>query len=252
MKINGFIWVPNVAALILTVLIVMIGVFVYVQKIKKFKTGEVVTGYCLIVEMFISWCRKTVLTIAGPKLKWSAPYFAFLLIYISVNNLISLLGLANPITQLTVPLALGSVTFLMMFIIAIKYRSTSFFKEYLNPIQWFTQFSPLISISFRLFGNILSGLVLLSLVYSFTGYIWKFIPIIGQINLLGGFLSPPLHFYFDIFGGILQSFVFSSLTITYWGGVVSSKDESITEKKKMLHTKSNIIESMRQKQTHVE
>ncbi len=252
MKINGLVWVPSVATLILTVLIVLIGVLVYVKQIRKFKTGEVVTGYCFIVEMFVNWCRKTVLTIAGPKLKWAAPYFAFLLIYISINNLVSLLGIANPITQLTVPLALGSVTFMMMFVIAIKYRNTSFFKEYLNPAQWFTQFSPLISISFRLFGNLLSGLVILSLVYSFTGYIWKFIPIIGQINLLGGFLSPPLHFYFDIFGGILQSFVFSTLTITYWGGIATHGDEPIMKKKKMLHVKSSMIESMRQKQTHSE
>ena len=251
MRINGFVWVPNIVALIFTVLIVLIGVLVYVKKIKKFKTGEVVTGYCLIVEMFINWCRKTVIKIAGPKLKWTAPYFAFLLIYISTNNLVSLLGLANPITQLTVPLALGSVTFMMIFIIVIKYRNTSFLKEYLNPAQWFTQFSPLISISFRLFGNLLSGVVILSIVYSFTGYIWKFIPIIGQINLLGGFLSPPLHFYFDIFGGILQSFVFSTLTITYWGGVATHDVEPIMKNKKMLHPEPRLMERVKQKQAHI-
>lgn len=233
MKINNLAWVPNIVAIILTVLIVLIGSLVYNYKIKKYQKGEVTTGYCLVVEIFVEWCTKTVIEMGGKRIKWAAPYFAFLLIYISLNNLVSLLGISNPISQLTIPIALGSFTLLGVLILALRFKNVNYYKEFLNPFSVLGKFSPFLSLSFRLFGNIFGGVVLLSLIYSVTGLLWGFIPIIGQINVLGGFLLPPFHFYFDIFQGILQSYVFGVLTISYWGNVIEEAHESnITKKNK--------------------
>ncbi len=97
------------------------------------------------------------------------------------------------------------------------YQKLRFFKKFLyNPIELIGQFSPLIALSFRLFGNLVAGSVILFLIYSVTGYVWGFIPIIGEFNLLGSVIAPVFHVYFDIFDGLIQAFVFSLLTMIYW------------------------------------
>ena len=55
------------------------------------------------------------------------------------------------------------------------------------------------SLAFRLFGNIIGGMVIMGLVYTA-------VPILIPV---------PLHFYFDIFSGVLQTFIFIMLTLTF-------------------------------------
>ena len=69
--------------------------------------------------------------------------------------------------------------------------------------------SPLISLSMRLFGNILSGSILMYLVYSLTGWLSSFII---DFNFLGPIVAPILHAYFDIFAGCIQTLVFVTLS----------------------------------------
>lgn len=61
-----------------------------------------------------------------------------------------------------------------------------------------------ISLSLRLFANVLSGTVMLALVYGLLGrlaFIWP----------------AALHIYFDLFSGAIQTYVFCMLTMTYIG-----------------------------------
>jgi F-type H+-transporting ATPase subunit a len=60
--------------------------------------------------------------------------------------------------------------------------------------------APLISLSVRLFANVLSGTIIIGLVYSATS--WA-APIV----------APALHGYFDLFSGAIQTLVFMLLTL---------------------------------------
>lgn len=55
------------------------------------------------------------------------------------------------------------------------------------------------NISMRLFGNNFAGMVIIGLIYMAAPW---FIPV-------------PLHLYFDLFGGLVQAFVFTMLTLVY-------------------------------------
>lgn len=46
-----------------------------------------------------------------------------------------------------------------------------FFKKFANPVELIGQFAPLISLSFRLFGNMIGGATLMYLIYAVTGFI---------------------------------------------------------------------------------
>ena len=66
-----------------------------------------------------------------------------------------------------------------------------------------------LSISMRLFGNILSGSILMALVYQFTAWISYHVI---NFNFLGPIIAPILHCYFDIFSGCIQTLVFVTLS----------------------------------------
>ena len=61
----------------------------------------------------------------------------------------------------------------------------------------------------RLFGNILIGTILMSLVYQFTGWVSA---LIIPFNFLGPVIAPVLHAYFDVFAGCIQTLVFVTLS----------------------------------------
>ena len=61
------------------------------------------------------------------------------------------------------------------------------------------------------------------LIYLFVGWIWGFIPVIGQVNLLAMVIAPWFHIYFDLFGALVQSYVFALLTCIYWSQQVEAE-----------------------------
>ena len=60
-----------------------------------------------------------------------------------------------------------------------------------------------ISLSLRLFGNVLSGTIIMALIY---GLLPKFILVAWPAAL---------HAYFDVFAGALQAYVFCVLTMVF-------------------------------------
>ena len=60
-----------------------------------------------------------------------------------------------------------------------------------------------ISMSLRLFSNILSGTVMMALVYGL-------LPIFVKVGI-----PAFLHIYFDLFAGAIQTYVFCMLTMVY-------------------------------------
>jgi F-type H+-transporting ATPase subunit a len=96
-----------------------------------------------------------------------------------------------------------------------------------NPFNIISQFTPLISLSFRLWGNMFAGGLIVSFWLYLTELIFSNIPFVGIINLLGGLTMVPIKMYFDLLSGVIQTLVFVLLTIVYWSlSLPSKKDES--------------------------
>jgi F-type H+-transporting ATPase subunit a len=73
--------------------------------------------------------------------------------------------------------------------------------------------------SFRIFGNILSGIILMSLVYFALGnassFIFSFLPEGLNSIFIAPLIAPWLHLYFDLFSAFIQTLVFISLTMLF-------------------------------------
>lgn len=156
------------------------------------------------------------------------PYIGSLFLFFACSNLIGLLGFRSPTTDIDTTLAWALITFFMIYYAGIKASGLSYFKGLLEPIPVLLplniigEFAKPISLTFRPFGNILGGAVIMALLYQFLGWLSTLIP--GVTIPLGQLIIPvPLHLYFDLFAGLLQSFIFIMLTMVFVGNAAEAE-----------------------------
>ena len=167
------------------------------------------SGLQNIAELIVEMLDKMVQGIMGKKARKFANYIITIFIFIFLSNISGLMGLRPPTADYGVTLALGLITFVLIQYNNVKYNKfgavTDLFKPIplLFPINLIGEFATPLSLSLRLFGNILSGTVIMALIYGLMPLLFK----------LG--LPPFLHIYFDLFSGAIQTYVFCMLTMVF-------------------------------------
>lgn len=139
------------------------------------------------------------------------PYFAMMFVYLVMANLSGLIGFDAPTSNFSITLAITTVTFVLIQYNAFKKKGGwNYVKDLIwPPTNILGAISPLISLSMRLFGNILSGSILMGLFYSFTAWLSS---LLIPFNFVGPIVAPILHAYFDVFAGCVQTLVFVTLS----------------------------------------
>lgn len=195
-----------IVTLVLSIISIIIG-----MKAKKADFREKPKGILHLAEIFVEQIEKLVSDTMGKANIGFAPYIGSLAAFLAVSNLLGLLGLKPPTSNYTVPFVLSIITTLLVHINNIRFNGFgTYLKGYLEPIPLLlpiniiSELSNPISLSFRLFGNILSGVIITSLLYAAFNSISIFI---------SPFVTPVFHAYFDVFAGLIQTFVFIMLTM---------------------------------------
>ncbi len=137
-----------------------------------------------------------------------APMICALFLFLLLGNWIGMIPhLHEPTKDLNTPLSLGIMGFVIAHAAGIKSKGfKAYIKEYFEPIFFMMplnligEIAKIVSISFRLFGNIMGGSIII-LVVSYLVY-----------NVL---LPPFLNAFFGLFVGAVQAFVFTMLTVVY-------------------------------------
>lgn len=183
------------------------------RKLKDAKIEDVPSGFLNIVEIMVETVQGLVKSTMGEQNMRFAPFIFTIFGFILTANLLGLVGLTPPTSDYSITLSLALITFTLVQV--LKFRSAgglfkylkSFLEPYilLSPLNVIGELANPVSLSFRLFGNIMSGGLILGLVYQALGY---FAPLI----------APPLHAYFDVFSGVLQAFIFTMLTMVFVAG----------------------------------
>jgi F-type H+-transporting ATPase subunit a len=174
------------------------------------------SGLQNLVELAIEMSDKLVIDNAGEKLSFLSGYFFSIFAFILVSNISGMIGLRPPTSDVATTLPLAIFTFLIMHGLGIFYKKGQYFKEYISPnpillpMNIIGEISKPVSLAFRLFGNILGGLIIMELMYTMLPVALRFVvPDVG-------------HAFFDIFFGALQAFVFTVLSLTFIQLMVSS------------------------------
>ncbi len=157
------------------------------------------------VEVFYEAIEGLVKSAMGEGKEGFVPYMGTLGLYILTANMIGLFTLRPPTADLSTTLTLAGITFALTQYENISSRGIKgYIKSFFEPLPFMFPLNIIgavanpVSMAFRLFGNILGGMVIMGLVYSV-------VPAVVPV---------PLHFYFDIFAGVLQAFIFVMLTMT--------------------------------------
>ncbi|MBQ2897011.1 MAG: F0F1 ATP synthase subunit A [Clostridia bacterium] len=153
-----------------------------------------------------------------------SPFIIAILALSACSSLVSLLGMFPPTSDLNVVGGWAILVFILITYYKMKCGPLYYLKGFtepiplLAPINFISEFATPVSMSFRHYGNILSGTVISTLIAAglsgLSAMIFKFLPgFLSQIPFLQVGLPAVLSIYFDVFSGCLQAFIFAMLTM---------------------------------------
>lgn len=201
-------WITTTHVCLLIVMIILVGFFIAANRKIKHAT-DVPDGFQNVLELIVEMLDDMVEGVMGVNSAKFANYISTVFIFILMCNISGIFGLRPPTADYGVTFALGVMTFGLIQFNKFKYQKVKGVLKGLcdpwpiwAPINIISDLAVPVSLSLRLFANILSGTIITALVYGILGVVATFWPAI-------------LHVYFDLFSGAIQTYVFCMLTMTY-------------------------------------
>lgn len=191
------------------IIIITIMIFALIARKKIMHAKEVPTGLQNVVEFAVETLQGFVDSSMGQHSKKYMNYVGTLFLFILLSNISGLFGLRPPTADYGTTFSLALITFVMIQYNNIKYNKLGAFTGLFQPI-WFLfpinligEIATPVSMSLRLFGNVMAGTVMMALYYGL-------LPIFAKIGI-----PAALHVYFDLFSGAIQAYVFAMLTMVF-------------------------------------
>ena len=204
---NGYSLTFNLEAIIMTwIVIISLLVFGFFASRKSEMLPKPVQ---ILGEMLVSTLYNlTEDALDKEKAEKYGPLTCALFMFLVLSNWLGIIPyLHEPTKDLNTPLSLGLMGFAIAHYAGIRSKGIkNYLKEYCAPIFFMMplnvigELAKVVSISFRLFGNIMGGSIII-LVVSYLTY-----------SLV---LPPVLNAFFGLFVGTIQAFVFTMLTVVY-------------------------------------
>ncbi len=166
-------------------------------------------------EIVISGMEEFMVDVTGEEGRWFFPIIATIFIYIATCNLLGLVpGFYPPTASINTTAACAVPVFLFTHFIGIKYHGIKYVKHFLGPVWWLIpiilpieiigHLARMLSLSFRLFGNITGHELVLAILFMLAGAFFAPLPIMAM----------------GIFVSFVQAFVFFLLSIMYFAGAM--------------------------------
>jgi len=177
-------------------------------KMRRF-TDVPSTRFQSLMEIMIEQIDNLGDSMMGPQLKGFNGFFFGIFAFILTSNYIGMVGLRPPTADLATTLALALTIFALIHISGAVRQKGRYFKSFFEPnpiffpINLVGELSKPISLGFRLFGNVLGGLIIMGMIYSMLPTVLSFV------------LPSVLHVYFDVLVGALQAYIFTVLSMTF-------------------------------------
>ncbi len=166
-------------------------------------------------EILVGGIEDFMVTVTGEEGRWLLPIAATVFLYILTCNLIGLVpGFFPPTASLNTTLSCALVVVVFTHIIGIKYHGAGYIKHFMGPVWWMVpiimpieiigHLARILSLSFRLFGNMMGHELVLFILFM----------------LAGAFFAPLPIMALGIFVAMVQAFVFFLLSIMYFTGAM--------------------------------
>ncbi len=205
----------------------------------------------IVAEWIVEKTESLVKSNMGTYFSSFPPFIAAILALSALSSLLTLVGLFPPTSDLNVVAGWAILVFILITYYKMKCGPLHYIKEMASPVVMtpmnvISEIATPISMSFRHYGNVLSGSVVSALVG--TALQGLSLSIFG--GLPGPFGSFPyfrigipavLSLYFDIFSGCIQAFIFAMLTMLYIAN--GFPEELYFKRKQKKNNKNDLIKS---------
>ena len=170
-----------------------------------------------------------------------APFIAAVLAISGFSSLLSLFGVFPPTSDLNIVAGWAILVFALITYYKFKCGPIRYMKSFTEPVAFLTPINIIsevatpISMAFRHYGNVLSGMVISALVAAglqgVSAMLLGSLPgLLGEIPFLQIGIPAVLSVYFDVFSGCIQAYIFAMLTMLYVSGAFPT-DEYFARKK---------------------
>ena len=201
------------------VMISILGLCLYLTHGLSVRPG---TRRQLVAEWAVEKVNKLVSENMGQRFMAFAPFVAAIMALSAFSSLTSLLGLFPPTSDMNVVAGWAILVFILITHYKLKGGVWPYVKGFFEPVPVFAPFNIIgeiatpVSMSFRHYGNVLSGVVISTLVaYALRSLSKMIFGFLGNFTILQIGLPAVLSIYFDIFSGLMQAFIFAMLTMLY-------------------------------------
>lgn len=205
--------------------VILVFVFAATRRMERIPRGAQAFG-----ELLVEFVYHLVESTMGKHQERFAPWIGTLICFLGLGSMLGLLD-CRPITadlNTTVPLAVSS--FLMVHYNGIRKNTLKgYMKKKASPSPAMLPMTLLddlffpVTLAMRLFGNILAGVIVMTLVYgglaSLSSMLGSKIPFFQLVIPL------PLNFFFDMFEPILQSYIFVMLTMVFTSNAMETAED---------------------------
>jgi F-type H+-transporting ATPase subunit a len=207
-------------------IIIILGYF-----LKKNATSGVPGKLQLVWEVIVDQVRQQVEGSSAPGGSPIVPFAVTLFLFILIANWFSVLGVGStyewlgpPTGDINLTLALAFIVIIPVHIASVRARGArGYLRHYrepyiaLTPINIIEEVAKPITLALRLFGNLLSGGLMLALIAALGAWTIAHVPV-GDVLT---FFLDIIWKVFDLIIGAIQAFIFALLTILYFDAATS-------------------------------
>lgn len=194
---------------------IAMGIIIVISIVATRRIKLIPTGWQNMLEIVIEALMEQLEATVGPKGKKLAPLIITLFLFLLVSNWLGLVpGFTSPTNDINTALGLALMVIILVHILgAVNQGLFPYIKHFFKPhfvflpINIIEEVSKPITLSFRLFGNILAGEILIIV-----------------LGMLVPYVIPTAWLAFSVFVGLVQALVFTILTLAYLGN--SFKEEN--------------------------
>lgn len=180
----------------------------------------------LLIEWAFDALRGMVDSSMGSRFMKYIPFIASLMVLSCLSSLLSLIGLFPPTSDLNVTAGWALLVFALITYYKFKCGPWGYVKSFAEPVavlfpmNLISEVATPVSMAFRHYGNILSGSIISVLIgaafQGLSALVLGWLPgVLGEFPLLQIGVPAVLSLYFDVVSGLLQAYIFATLTMLY-------------------------------------
>lgn len=197
-----------VGAFVTMLILVLLAVVVRVFFIPRWRKDDMhVSGFRLFLEYMVEMFDSSAGEQCGHYAGFTGPFYFSCAAFIALGTLIEMVGLRPPTSDLNVTLALGIMSFVLIFYYGFRQKRARRLLHYCNPINIVSDVVVPFSLALRMFGSVFSGYVIMHLIYSLPIYAKIAFPAIASV-------------IFTVFHALIQSYIFMYLSMSFIGEAI--------------------------------